>query len=481
MTIRRQYSLPNCTLILEGYPDASTTGQLDPRPLMSILINAECHFVGNKSSLSGGREFFESLVTSVSSYAQGFLSGVPHPHIQGDKPVGVQLHKVSDQLHRLTVQPTTENTQPAQIDLTTLQLFDLVDAIDQFLADSRTLPDLRLAIHPISKRYVVANEPLAKRAAPAAVGVSTLAAAALLFGLVPIPKVEKQNDPLPQPQASATPTSSPTATLTPTPAPTDSPTPTATLTPTPTATPTATLTPTPTDSPTPTPTASDLQALLTSGQEITDPTILRFLERKLQRKINEVWQTRQRFGEPLAYKVGVGKDGAIVGYEGVNQAARNRVQETPLPKLGYIPANSSVPNNEPIAQYKVVFTARGVPQVSPWNGYKGKPGLGPEITDPTQLQALQGQLQNQLGQNLPTTPAYSRNLVYRVAVTKDGAIADYEPKNQSAFDYEKETPLPNLIKSSDATPAIPQEPMAQFQVVFKPQQGVEVAPLPDRR
>ncbi|MCY7335768.1 MAG: DUF4335 domain-containing protein, partial [Chamaesiphon sp.] len=38
MTIRRQYSLPNCTLILDGLSDGtSTTGIPDSRPLMSSL------------------------------------------------------------------------------------------------------------------------------------------------------------------------------------------------------------------------------------------------------------------------------------------------------------------------------------------------------------------------------------------------------------------------------------------------------------
>ena len=50
MTIQRQYSLPNCTLILEGLGDnANTLAQTDSRPLMSILINAECYLSGKRS------------------------------------------------------------------------------------------------------------------------------------------------------------------------------------------------------------------------------------------------------------------------------------------------------------------------------------------------------------------------------------------------------------------------------------------------
>jgi hypothetical protein len=66
-------------------------------------------------------------------------------------------------------------------------------------------------------------------------------------------------------------------------------------------------------------------------------------------------------------------------------------------------------------------------------------------------------------------------------VNKDGAIADYEPKNQPAFDYEEEIPLPELLKSSNPTGKLPSEPLAQFQVVFKPNGRLEVGPLPGNR
>src|SRR5207237_8451067 len=73
------------------------------------LVNAECRFVGQEQYLSGGRDFFESLVISVSRYAQEFLSQVPHPKPHGDKPDLVQLQKLKDKnLHRLTVLPVAE-------------------------------------------------------------------------------------------------------------------------------------------------------------------------------------------------------------------------------------------------------------------------------------------------------------------------------------------------------------------------------------
>ncbi|MEO8890512.1 MAG: DUF4335 domain-containing protein [Coleofasciculaceae cyanobacterium] len=210
MTIRRQYSLPNCTLILEGLSDGTPGSPLDARPLMTILVNAECHFIGQKQPLSGGRDFFESLVHTVSRYAQEFLSQLHHPKLPGDQPQLVQLKKLRDKnLHRLTVLPVPEAVpvgggkfptsqsyfQPQQgtveMDLTTVQLFDLVEAIDQFLADRQTLPDIGVTFQPLSRRYRKADEPLAKRATPAAVGVTGLTVAAIAFMLMPVPQVRQ--------------------------------------------------------------------------------------------------------------------------------------------------------------------------------------------------------------------------------------------------------------------------------------------------
>ena len=78
MTIERQYSLPNCKLILQGLPQG-TDGKSDGRASLNLLMNAECHLVGYPQPITGGREFFESLVRQVSRYAQGFLSGLTPP------------------------------------------------------------------------------------------------------------------------------------------------------------------------------------------------------------------------------------------------------------------------------------------------------------------------------------------------------------------------------------------------------------------
>lgn len=209
MTIQRSYNLPNCTLIVEGLSEATFSAESDVRPLISILVNAECHLAATTQPLVGGRDFFESLVTAVSTYAQEFLSKVHHP--DAHKPRLVQLQKVNDNRHRLIVQPEisgeglhadSHSNGVRQIDLTTVQLFDLVEAVDQFFADRQTLPDLSLQLMPVSKRYTSSGQQLTKQAVPATVGVSSLALAAIAFFFVPIPEVQRPVQPRPQSSSS---------------------------------------------------------------------------------------------------------------------------------------------------------------------------------------------------------------------------------------------------------------------------------------
>lgn len=478
MTIRRQYSLPNCTLVLEGLSDntAGVGNQFDTRPVMTMLVSAECHFSGGEQPLVGGRDFLESLVRSVSHYAQEFLSQVRHPKQHGDKPEIVQLQKLPEKnLHQLTLLPTANAlpagystgmsstgggaviTQgiPVQMDLTTVQLFDLVEAIDQFLADRQTLPDVKVTLEPLSKRYRQADQPIAKRAAPAAVGVTGLALSAAALFLLPTPQVRE-----PKPSETQ---------------------PTSTETTSPTSQGETQATGTPKPQPTP-PSTDEIEKVLSSNQEITDPTQLRFLERRLYNKVNDAWNNRRQINQTLEYRVAVGQDGAIIGYKPVERTPVDAAQATPLPDLLYIPTTDRAATSEPVAQFRVVFNNRGILQISPWRGYTGKPTLGPRITDTALVRSLNEQLYKQIRDNWQTEPTFPRNLVYRVGVTEEGAIADYEAKNQPASDYVGQTPLEKLSKPEAAGIGtqngglLPQKPLAQFRVVFKPDGVIEVSP-----
>jgi hypothetical protein len=64
-------------------------------------------------------------------------------------------------------------------------------------------------------------------------------------------------------------------------------------------------------------------------------------------------------------------------------------------------------------------------------------------------------------------------------VNKEGVIADYEPLNQVAFDYFRETPLPQMFQSvhgSNVAAPDNKEALAHFRVVFTPKGELEVKP-----
>lgn len=379
MTIRRQYSLPNCTLVLEGLSDGSAASQLEKRPVLSILMSAECYLSSLAEPLTGGRDFFESLVRVVSSYAQEFMSGVHYPDRHDHDSGLVQLHRIDGNTHRLTILPASsdsgvqidEKTQvSAEVDLTTVQLFDLVEAIDQFFADTQTLPELSLQLTPVSKRYIKSAEPVAQRALPAVIGVSSLALAAMAFFLVPVPEVQRPRDPIRQPNTTGQNIDTPnpgagTPNPNPTPAadgllPGDRTQSAISPAPTPTPTPAADASP----SVTPTPVSGGLQS---SGVAvaITDTAEIEQLKGKLSEQIQGVLKNQSAVNGELVYRVSVGKDGAIVGYKSQNSQTVDRIGDTLFSELLYKPVGSR-PSAEPLADFRVVFAPGGTVQVSPW-------------------------------------------------------------------------------------------------------------------
>ena len=690
MTIRRQYSLPSCTLILEGWSDETASqGQGEGRPLMSILANAECHFADTGRSLAGEREFLESLVKAVSAYAQQFLSGIARLQQGNADLIRLEQGKEKGSHHLIENASSSSTAKQVQLQLTTVQLFDLVDAVDQFLADTRTLPEFSLQLQPAPRRYRQPEEPMVKRAAPAALGATSLAAAAIAFYLLPIPEVRKPQPTRQEPNSSESSSSSTASSGNPPrashvsnslpenqqqPNPIEQasnyvqPTPSSPAStsessanfnsspenqqqPHPTEQASNYIQSTPGDAASKPPSASSpnsttstsverspqqvvrdyysalnrgqyqsawkqlppelrsdqevhpdgyltyknwfekvdaidiqetklvqtssetakvdvrlqyqmkngrlvplglryslvrnaatgnwvfdaiwerkgrqtgsnssseqsseinsniskeqssetkssssaesssvssqspnsfspqkLEKALASASQVSDSTELHFLQRSLRNDINNAWKNRDQVNENLEYRVWVTRDGAIVGYKPVEEIPAHTDSQLPLPELRYSLTQAEAKNQEKIAQFRVIFTKGGVVQVSPWQGYADQPTFGSEIFDSGQLKELKSQLHQQLLKARVERSFYSKKLVYRVGITQDGAIADYEPQNQPAFDYVDQTPLPHVVKPAAAGmgsggSVVPQEPLAQFKVVFKPRGGLKV-------
>mgnify|MGYP002776992076 CR=1 FL=1 len=500
MTLQRQYSLPNCTLTLEGLSDSAGTGQFDVRPVMSLLINAECHLPGQEKPLVGGREFFESLVTAVSLYAQEFLSGVHLPrHTYSDRPSFIRLERLDRAHHRLIVEkdPNNPNSEERTVDLTTVQLFDLVEAIDQFVADTQTLPYWSLNLSPVPKRYARSGEPLAKQVVPASIGVSGLALAAIAFFSLPTMRVKTPECLSPgAPDCPGLTSNNQTPGASPSP----------TVSPSPATSPTAQASPSPTASPD----LAQVEAALNAAPAITDAGELKTLGDRLSDQIRQRWTTQSQVTEELAYRVGVARNGDVVGFKAETPAALDRARQTPLLDLLYIPASGSTPSSEPLAQYRVVFRPEGnfevtpvssnssvvppsptespaaSPSPSPVENPSPSPVASPspspaavavtgtELTDRATLEALQPKLYDAIDQNWKGRPPFDKDLVFRVRVKPDGTIAGFQPESQLANDFAKDTPLPQLGKPID--PNAPAEPAASFKVVFRPSGVLQINP-----
>jgi Domain of unknown function (DUF4335) len=487
--IQRQYSLPNCTLILDGMDDVTQSNPMDLRPIMALLLNAECH-IGNGygnlgKPLVGGREFFESLVNAVSLYAQEFLSGVHLPaSAYSDKPQMVQMKRLAPNQHELSYEPQQEsnpNAKPEKISLTTVQFFDLVEAIDQFVADTQTLPFWSLNLSPVAKKFAPKGA-MGKQVVPAALGLSGLAIAALAIFALPIPQV-KQPESI---RAGANTTSSPA----PSTAPSSPPSPQPSASPQATASPTAE----------PNPIKTDLMA----AAPITDPVEVAKLQQQLRETLTSKIKLGAKIPEALVYRVSVGKDGQIVGYKPEGDIALKSERETPLPDLLVVPAADKKP--ESIADYRVTFQPENRIQIQPWSeavanvkvgesaspkpSESASPGSSPgpspspssspssspdskaEITDATAIDALQPKLYDQIDKAWQANPAFNEDLRYRVQVNRDGTIVSYTPDNRAATDYENEIPLPKLSKGKPGET----EGTASFKVVFRPSGKLEINP-----
>jgi hypothetical protein len=228
MTIQRQYQLPNCTLSLEGMSHARTDAEHILRPSLDILMRFECHFINPAQSLVGGMDLLQSIINATNQCAQEWMSGVHHiqtakGHHLSDQ---IRLQPLENSAFQLTVPSALlhssqvdlskygDDTDLAtkdslQLQLSTLQLFDLVEALDQLMADQQTLPNLVSDLRPLSRRQAIQAEPLVKRAAPLILGTGSLAITIAAFFFLPVPKVSPPPEELLRPSTPSEPATSP--------------------------------------------------------------------------------------------------------------------------------------------------------------------------------------------------------------------------------------------------------------------------------
>jgi hypothetical protein len=209
--IQRSYSLPSCTLLIDGI---ITGGDV-----MSILTSFSCRFSHHAEPVVGGLDLLNALVKVVGAYAQALKSNtlvaIPEKQVRLE-PEGKHLHLLSVLLN----EADAHNPKQLQIKLNTIQLFDLMETLDRLCCDRNTLPDLKLVTQISDYR---SQSQLSSQAVPAIAGVISFAIAATVLYLLPTPKpkpqpaqtVPVQTQPLPK--RSTPPTLSPTSESSPTP------------------------------------------------------------------------------------------------------------------------------------------------------------------------------------------------------------------------------------------------------------------------
>ncbi|MEG4010661.1 MULTISPECIES: nitrate ABC transporter ATP-binding protein [unclassified Microcoleus] len=129
---------------------------------------------------------------------------------------------------------------------------------------------------------------------------------------------------------------------------------------------------------------------------------------------------------------------------------------SPAPMIGVSPAPVASP--APIAASPAPVAATN--------------STGSGISDKAELDTIANQLYAKIDQNWRTTPTFTESLTYRVKVKQNGDILQFDPTNQAAKDFVKETPLPVLqtpagVVAGDRT-------TAEFQVNFSPSGVLEV-------
>ncbi|WP_126147402.1 DUF4335 domain-containing protein [Synechococcus elongatus] len=312
MQLQRLYQLPNCSLLVQGLADAS----LDNSQCLTIVTRVECGFPGLQPALRGGKDFLVQLATVASAYAQGVISGLPRPQTAISSDL-IQLRSLDRDRHQLT---SNDNGSEVALELNSLQLFDLVDAIDQLIADPLTLPDLQIGLAPLPRRHVPALVPLPQRAAAPAVGLAGLAIAAAALFALPIPEVKPPRENLPQTeQTTSGANSNPPATEPP-----------------------------------------------ASSPSLADAGTLEAVVVASRAAIGSAWDRKPEYepAEAEQYRVSATATGQIVGYRAEDSQAD--IQQTPLASLlKPLPAG----DRQPLADLRIVFQPSGVVEVSPWDGW----------------------------------------------------------------------------------------------------------------
>lgn len=321
MSVRRQYSLPNVALTLDGWSDETAP---DGQAALSIVTDVECRFLPQQQVLKGGKELLDALI-AASSYVQDFLSDL-HLKPTAELKAGQLRLGPTDRsgYHRLVWQPPAgdpgkNDGDRVEFELSTVQLFDLVEAVDQFSLDSTTLPAMTFSVAPRPAGARQPDRPLAQRATPAALGVASFAAIAGLLFVVPVPEMrDPEAERLEESEVGVAATNALPAGIT---------------------------------------------AALADVPRMTEPVELIRLSRQVKEKVDAAWRERGLVREIQNYRVWATPEGELVGFESVDRdlAAADAPVLPTLLALQIDPSELAS-----VAEFQMTFNGSGIVEVGPW-------------------------------------------------------------------------------------------------------------------
>lgn len=324
MSVRRQYSLPNVSLALEGWSNATApNAQAD----LAIVTGVECRFLPQQQVLAGGKELLDALTATASRYAQDILGDLHSQSTEVEVAPGQLDLRPAERsgYHRLIWQPPAVEGQAGartEFELTTVQLFDLVEAIDQFLLDNTAVPDMAFQVAPRPQGTRRTDRPLAQQAAPAAIGVAGFAAAAAVLLLVPAPEVEVRETTAERSEDREDEDGS-TASILPT----------------------------------------GIVSRIAGIPRAEDRVELARIAAQVRRRIDTAWQERGAIREPLSYRLWATPDGEILGFEALG-GDRPAATAPALPNLLALQVD---PRTLPaVAELRATFNGSGTVTVEPW-------------------------------------------------------------------------------------------------------------------
>jgi tetratricopeptide (TPR) repeat protein len=213
---------------------------------------------------------------------------------------------------------------------------------------------------------------------------------------------------------------------------------------------------------------------------------------KLKQNLSSQIQKTQRNLDPktlpeekIILRVFVNQAGKVVRYYTYDKVSHGLAYTTPIEQLWWNDSQTPTANkplaetNESLAEFKVTFAPSGKFEVALWD----VPASSIDATDPAEMGALQSRLFEKINEAISKLNASGRlradgvfnpSLVYRVSLTQDGAIADYQSLDKTSATRFPETPLSQLPKSN-----VTNLPLIQFKVEFKASNVFRITPWED--